>query len=178
MKSAQIERRAFADVLIREGVLPVERMKNALRVQQRTGEPIEEILVEEGDLSEWDIARVLVKHHKLPFLQISRYAVSRDVLSVFPADFLRQNTILPLDLFGKTVNMAIGRSLVPGLKEIIVKEFKLHPFFFVSTLTDVKNALNLHFPTPFSEFDGLLTDVKKTFKEIGQEWDVDEELES
>ena len=129
---------------------------------------------EEGDITEWDIARVLVKHYKLPFLPLSRYSISREVLSLFPVALLRQHTMIPMDRFGNTVTISLGRNPEPGLKDQILSEFNLFPSFFVSTLTDVKNALNLHFPTPFSEFDGLLTDVKKSFQEIG-DWDIDEE---
>jgi len=173
MNTLTLERRAFADMLIREGVVSVERMKQILAVHNRTGESIEETLVEEGDLSEWDIARVLVKHLKLPFLQVSRYSISREVMNIFPSDFLRQHTLVPLDRFGNAVIVAIARAINPALRDTIFKDFNVHPFFFVSTLTEVKNALNLHFPTPFSEFDGLITDVKKTFKQIGPEWEPD-----
>ena len=91
-------------------------------------------------------------------------------MSLIPVEMLREHTMVPMDRFGNTVTIAIARNPEPGLKEKIQAELNLNATFFVSTLNEVKNALNLHFPTPFSEFDGLLTDVKKSFKDLG-DWD-------
>jgi len=172
MKTVTRENRLFAEILVREGMAPPDTVKRALEIQARTGELLEEVLVEEGIITEWDIARVLVKHYKLPFLSLNRYSIPKKVLDVFPVDFLREQTFVPLDRFGTTVTLAIGRHPQPGLKERIQQDFQMFPSLFVSTLTDVKNALNLHFPTPFSEFDNLLTDVKKSFRNLG-DWSVE-----
>ncbi len=178
-KTATRERRLFAEILIREGIASPETVKRALQVQMQTGEPVEEVLVEEAVITEWDLARTLVKHYKLPFMPLPRYAIPKQVLGIFPAEYLRAHAMIPLDRFGSTVTIAIARNPEPGLKEQIHEDFGLHASFFVSTLTDVKNATNLHFPTPFSEFDGLLTDVKKSFKDLdGWEVESSEEVAS
>ena len=172
MKTAIRERRLFAEILIREGITTPDCMKRAVQIQGQTGETLEEVLVQEGNLTEWDLARTLVKHYKLPFIPLSRYEVSKDIVELLPVELLRENMMMPMDRFGNTITLAIARNPEPGLKEHILEEHQLHCAFFVSTLTDVKNALNLHFPTPFSEFDGLLTDVKQSFSELGGEWDL------
>jgi len=171
-KAATRERRLFAEILIREGIASPDTVKRALQVQMQTGEPIEEVLVEEGVITEWDLARTLVKHYKLPFMPLHRYSIPKQVLETMPAEFLREHAMIPLDRFGSTLTIAIARNPEPGLKEQIHEDFGVHASYFVTTLTDVKNAINLHFPTPFSEFDGLLTDVKKSFKDLGG-WEIE-----
>lgn len=172
MKTAIREKRLFAEILIREGITTTDCMKRALQIQGQTGETLEEVLVQEGNLTEWDLARTLVKHYKLPFIPLGRYDIAKDVMQLLPVELMREHTMIPMDRFGTTITLAIARNPEPGLKELLLEEYQLHCSFFVSTLTDVKNALNLHFPTPFSEFDGLLTDVKQSFSDLGGEWDL------
>ncbi len=177
MTTATRERRLFAEILIREGITSADTVKKALQIQSRTGEPIEEVLVQEGNVSEWDIARTLVKHYKLPFIPLHRYAILKEVIGLLPPQLLREHSMIPMDRFGNTITIAIGRNPEPGLKEHILEAHGLHASFFVATLTDVTNAINLHYPRPFSEFDGLLTDVKQSFKQLGGEWDLASETD-
>ena len=173
MKPATIERKSFAEILIREGIVSSEIVLHAREIQKRTGEPIEEVLIEEGNLTEWDIARVLVKLHRLPFVQLSKVSIAKEVMDLLPVDFLREKSAVPMDRFGQVITVAVSRNGDSNLISEIRQITGLEPYLFVTTMTEVKNALNLHFPTPFSEFDGLLTDVKKNMKKVGKEWDLD-----
>jgi type IV pilus assembly protein PilB len=170
--SANDERKRFGELLFEEGLVSSEDLERALETQKRTGELLGEILVEQGLISEWDIVRVIVKQYKLPYLPSTRYAVPKDVLSIFPPKFLHANLIVPLDVFGDVVVIALARNPSPELMQEIEQQYKVYPLVYVSTMTDVKTTLANHFPTPFSEFDGMLDDIKSKMKKVEPQWQV------
>ncbi len=165
------ERKKFGELLHEEGLITSEHLERALETQKKTGELLGEILVEEGLITEWDIVRVIVKQYKLPYLPSTKYNVSKEVLAIFPAKFLHANLIVPLDRFGDVVTLATARNPSLELMQEIEQQFKLTPLACVSTISDVKSTLTMHFPTPFSEFDGMLTDIRKSMKKAEAQWE-------
>lgn len=173
--STSDDRKRFGELLFEEGLISSEDLERALETQRKTGELLGEILVEGGLISEWDIVRVIVKQYKLPYLPSTRYSVPKEVLSIFPPKYLHANLIVPLDIFGDVVVIATARNPSSELMQEIEQQFKFYPLVYVSTITDVKTTLTNHFPTPFSEFDGMLTDLKSKMKKVEPQWQLPKE---
>ena len=169
------EKKKFGELLFEEGLITSEQLERALETQTRTGELLGEILVESNAIAEWDIVRVIVKQYKLPYLPSTRYNIPREVLSIFPPKLLHANLFVPHDLFGDVVVVAMARNPSPDLLEEIEKQYKLFPLVFVSTISDIKSTLATSFPTPFSEFDGMLDDIKKSMKKVDAPWKLPQE---
>lgn len=97
----------LAEALSQSASVPNERITDALYQQDSTGVPFAEVLVEAGDISEWDLAKLVVHHFQLPFLMASNIEIDPQAVTVLPEDFLFEHRLLPLQVFGSTLTIAM-----------------------------------------------------------------------
>ena len=69
----------LAEVLTQKAVVPNEAITDALYAQDRRGGSFVELIVSGGDISEWDIAKIVVEAFQVPFVMASNYEVSEEV---------------------------------------------------------------------------------------------------
>lgn len=89
----------LAEVLTQRGSIETDAITDALYAQDRHGEVFVDVLVQNGNISEWDLARIVVEHFQLPFAMASSHDVTPEVLSRFPRELLFQHRIVPLGVF-------------------------------------------------------------------------------
>jgi hypothetical protein len=143
---AKLIRKKMGEVLIDEGLVKEEQVTEALRRQRSTGEAFADILVDKGFVSEVDIARTLVKQSGLPYIDASRYRINKDGLQTVPAEFMWLHQFIILDKIGKTVLVAISNVLSPEVFEKIEKTSGSQIFVYVSTSSQVRQALTKEVP--------------------------------
>ena len=97
----------LAEALSQSGSVANEKITDALYQQDSTGVPFSEILVEGGDVSEWDLAKLVVQHFQLPFLMASNIEIEEEAVKNLPEDFLFEHRLLPLELFGNVLTLAM-----------------------------------------------------------------------
>lgn len=162
----KLQKKKFGEMLIEEGLIQETDLRRALAIQDKTGDMLGEILLEEGLISERDIARIIVKQYGLPFILTTSCRIPQDVKSIFPPKFLHENLIVPLDLFDDIVTLAIGRISALDFVTEIREKYRKEPFIYVGLISDIRETLDKEFPSPFTEFDGLLLDVKASMKKV------------
>ncbi len=97
----------LAEVLSQSGVVSTEKITDALYHQDSTGVPFVEVLVESGQIAEWDLARLVVQHFQLPFLMASGLDINREAVDAIPEKFLFEHRLLPLDVAGNVLSIAM-----------------------------------------------------------------------
>ena len=152
---AKLVRKKMGEVLIDEGLVKEEQVQEALRRQRATGEGFGEILVLMGFVSEVDIARTLVKQSGLPYIDASKYRINKDGVQALPGELMWLNHFVVLDKIGKTLLVAISNILSPEVFDKIEKASGSQIFVYVSTTTQVKQALEKNVP-----INGKLQDPK------------------
>src|SRR6185503_15961709 len=152
---AKLIRKKMGEVLVDEGLVKEDQVTEALRRQRSTGETFAEILVEKGYVSEVDIARTLVKQSGLPYIDASKYRINKDGVQAVPGEFMWLNQFVVLDKIGKTLLVAISNVLTPEVFEKIEKVSGSQIFVYVSTASQVKQALEKNGPV-----NGKLQDPK------------------
>jgi hypothetical protein len=162
----KLQKKKFGEMLIEEGLIQETDLRRALAIQDKTGEMLGEILMNEGLISETDIARIIVKQYGLPFVLTTKCRIPQEVKSIFPPKFLHENLIVPLDLFDDIVTLAIGRISALDFVGEIRDKYRKEPFIYVGLISDIRDTLKREFPSPFTEFDGLLFDVKESMKKV------------
>jgi hypothetical protein len=152
---AKLIRKKLGEVLVDEGLVKEEQVQEALRRQRATGEGFAEILVTMGFVSEVDIARTLVKQSGLPYIDASKYRISKDGVQALPGELMWLNQFVVLDKIGKTLLVAISNVLAGEVFDKIEKASGSQIFVYVSTATQVKQALEKNVP-----INGKLQDPK------------------
>ncbi len=100
-------RERLGDMLIEEGLVRPDQIKEALRMKRKTGQFIGQVLVELGYISEQDLVAFLVKQCKIPHLNLLDYDIRKDVLDLIPYKVCREHGVLPVDKLGSILTVAM-----------------------------------------------------------------------
>lgn len=144
MQLAHLEKLArtrLDDVLVEEGALDRKQVEEAQAEQERTGKQLGEVLVAREFLSDWDLAKLVVTHYPLPFLDLAGFTTRREVMSLLPDDFCARNAVLPLDQFGDVLSLAVCEVPSMELLEDIATRTKLTPSLFIVVRRALLEAL-------------------------------------
>ncbi|MHC4933027.1 MAG: hypothetical protein ACYTGV_12635 [Planctomycetota bacterium] len=142
----RLRRKRLSDILIDEGVASKEAVMTAFQEHQQSDRLLSDVLLESNELSEFDLAKVLVAQYQLPFVDLSSYNFHKDVVRKYPAELLHRAGTVPLDLFGETVCFACQE--FPS--EEVAAELESHGpgkiFYFVALAMEIKHALGSQAP--------------------------------
>ena len=111
----------IGEQLIREGLITPEQLQQALEEQQRTGGKIVANLVKLGHIDQRTFLNFLSRQPGVASINLAGYCISRDLLSLVPADFARKHELIPMDKMGAylTVGMAcpLDTALIRDLED-------------------------------------------------------------
>ena len=94
--------------LVEGGLATSEQIESALDVQRRTGDRLGEILVEQGVLSDSQLARVLAELMAVPYRDLRLDPPDPDVAGRLPEAFCRRRGVLPVDFTGGFLVVAVS----------------------------------------------------------------------
>ncbi len=97
----------LAEILSQSGGIPTDMITNSLYEQDQTGLLFVEILIESGEVAEWDIAKTVVRHFQLPFIMSANLDVEPAAVKTLPEDFLFQHRLLPFDINGNVLSISM-----------------------------------------------------------------------
>ncbi len=88
----------LGELLQQKGLLKGSQFDIAIAEQAITGERLGETLIGLGFVSSADIGECLAEQAGIPFLDISRYTISEEVLRIVPSEMARTFGFLPLNM--------------------------------------------------------------------------------
>ncbi len=97
----------LAEALTQKDAVPNEVITDALYAQDRHGESFVESLVGSGNITEWDLAKLVVEQFQVPFLMAGNYDVGDEAKTSIPKELLFKHLIVPLDRFGDILTLAM-----------------------------------------------------------------------
>ena len=140
----RLRRKRLGDLLVDEEVASKEAVITALHEHHQSAQPISQVLINGGELREYDLARVVVEQYQLPFLDLTSYSYDRDLIQKFPGHVLHQAGIIPLDQFGDIVTFAVQE--LPS--DEVMEELKRHAgetvSLYAAMSTEIRQALQEH----------------------------------
>ena len=89
-------RRAVGTLLVAENLVTQDQVDAGLVEQSASGKPIGRVLVERGQLSEVDLARVLAAQAGMDFVDLADYPVDRGAIGLIPEPVARRYRALPI----------------------------------------------------------------------------------
>jgi hypothetical protein len=137
----RMKRKRLGDILVDDGLATEEIVIAGLQEQQRSGRLLSEILLEQRQVNEHDLARSIVEHYQVPYVELKNYTIHKDLIQTVPAALLNRARVVPLDKYGKQICFACQE--IPP-KEM-VDELRRHAtggvFFFIASAMEIKRAL-------------------------------------
>jgi type IV pilus assembly protein PilB len=105
-------RKRLGEYLLEAGLLTEPQLKEALRRQRQTREPLGHILARTGIVGEADICRTLHLQLGLPIVDLQAVAIDDHVLGVIREDLAKKYTAIPIELENRnTIRVAMADPL-------------------------------------------------------------------
>ena len=141
----RIINKQLGEVLIEHGVISQDQLQKALSVQKERGELMGEILVELGFAKEEDIAQALTVQYGFPYLPLSNYEISPEIINIIPVRIVKQYLLIPVDKIGNNLTIAMSNPLNIQAVEDIELISGCTAQLFVSTSSDIKKAIEKYY---------------------------------
>ncbi|MBI3118619.1 MAG: ATP-binding protein [Candidatus Hydrogenedentes bacterium] len=97
----------LGDLLLEGRVITPEQLDVAIRLQKERGGFLGQVLVQEGFVTQNQVASCLVKQCKIPHLSLMDYDISNEVLLLIPEEVCLKYRLLPIDKLGRILTVAM-----------------------------------------------------------------------
>ncbi|RKY42959.1 MAG: hypothetical protein DRP85_01130 [Candidatus Makaraimicrobium thalassicum] len=132
----------LGEILIESNVISTEQLQQALDFQKQEGGLLGEILVRLGYANERDIVQALTVQCGFPYLPLENYELKKEIVEIVPENVARQYSVVPLDVMGDILTVAMSNPLNEKAIEDVEMITKKKVQVFISTVTSVSEALN------------------------------------
>jgi len=147
----RLKKKRLGDVLMDDGLLTKEAVIAALHDQQVSNGLLSNVLLESQDVSEFELARAIVDQQQVPFIDLSSYNLHKELVEQFPAEFLHEVRVVPMENFGGRVSFAVQEipsdSVIEKLKEYAENGM----YFFIALSANLSRALREFAPVQTEE---------------------------
>jgi len=87
----------LGEILLKYGKITEEQLYDALEKQKKSNRKLGEVLVDEGYVTESDIVEVLEFQLGFPHVDLDKYAINPNVISLVPENIARRYDLIPID---------------------------------------------------------------------------------
>ncbi len=109
----------LGEILVAQNRITEEQLQAALSKQSQTGNPVGQVLVEDGLISNSDLVEALGSQYKLPSIDLSRYNLESAVVRQLPKELATQHTAIAVSRSEDGVlSVAIGRPSADKIADI------------------------------------------------------------
>lgn len=135
----------LGELLMERGVINERQLSEALKVQKERGGLIGHILVMLNYAKEEEIAQALTMQYGFPYLPLECYEVNVEAMKLIPQNVAEQYNLIAIDKMENLLTIAMSNPLNMQAVEDIEMISNCKVQVFVSTMTDISNAINKYY---------------------------------
>jgi type IV pilus assembly protein PilB len=119
----------LGDLLVQDGLLTTQQLRQALAEQRSSGHRLGYVVVKLGLVDEVDVTKALARQLRMPAVDLSRFEPDVRVLRLIPAEVARKHLVLPLRREGRTLTVAMADPTDLGLLQDLkfITRYDAHP---------------------------------------------------
>ncbi len=157
---------AMADVFVSSGLVSDEQLAQAIEKQRqlKTQEPIGDLLVSMGLITERDRVRCLGEQWGVPYVDLTEIQIPDDVTSAVTQELARRFKVIPIERSPKRLTLAMKNPLdifaIDEIRLITGKEVEA----VIATEEDIINAISANYRTEVNVTEAV-TNVMKDLDE-------------
>ncbi len=137
----RMKRKRLGDILVDDGLATEEVVIAALQEQQKTGRLVSDVLLEQRQVGEHDLARAIVEHYQVPYVELRNYTIHKDLIQTIPAALLNRARVVPLDKYGKQICFACQEIPPKELVDELRKHATGGVYFFIASAVEIRRVL-------------------------------------
>jgi type IV pilus assembly protein PilB len=166
-------KRRLGDVLLEQGLVSDEQLKEAISVQRTTNQNLAHVLLDRGYLEEEDLVVTLSEQLGIPHIRVANYSIPQEVLDEVPESLARQYLMLPVSVTGDVLTLAMADPLnIMALDDLrMLTSFDIEPVIAVKS--ELEAAINSNYGGRDNSelYDELLADEAGNNVEVIEEKD-------
>ncbi|MDP2913165.1 MAG: hypothetical protein Q8N91_04075 [Candidatus Omnitrophota bacterium] len=141
----RIVSKQLGELLLERSIINQSQLEKALKLQKERGGLIGQILVMLGFAKEEEIAQALTVQYGFPYLPLDCYEINPEAIKLIPENVARQYNLIAIDKIEDLLTIAMSNPLNIQAVEDIEVLTKCKVQVFVSTMTDVTNAIKKYY---------------------------------
>lgn len=141
----RIVTKQLGELLLERGVINEEQLNKALKTQKERGGLIGQVLVMLGYAKEEEIAQALTIQYGFPYLPLECYEINVEAMKLIPQNVAEQYNLIAIDRMGDLLTIAMSNPLNVQAAEDVEMLANCKVQVFVSTMTDVNNAIKKYY---------------------------------
>jgi type IV pilus assembly protein PilB len=137
----KILQKHLGEMLIDCKLITREQLEEGLTAQKEKGGLLGTVLVGLGFITEEAIAQALTAQYGFPYLPLAGYEIDSEVAKIVPENVAKQYGLIAVDRVGSILTVAMSNPLnTEAIEDIeMLTHYKVQ--VFVTTATDVTNAI-------------------------------------
>ncbi|MCM8789403.1 MAG: PilZ domain-containing protein [Candidatus Omnitrophica bacterium] len=146
--SREVKKRKIGEILLARNLITEETLEKALEYQNQTGCGLTQYLLHYGYIDESKLAECLCTQFAVPYLPLSSYEISEEIIKLVPVDIAQKYWLIPVDKQGDSLMLVMTDPLDnKAIKEIEeVTGLKVMPF--VGIISEIAAALKTYYKIP------------------------------
>lgn len=145
LPNKRIISKQLGELLVERGIITEAQLDKALKLQKEKGGLIGQVLVFLGYVKEEEIAQALTVQYGFPYLPLECYDINADAIKMIPENVATQYNLIAIDKIGDLLTIAMSNPLNFQAIEDIEMLAKCKVQVFVSTMTDISNAIKKYY---------------------------------
>jgi len=153
----------LGDLLVKEGKITPQQLKEALEKQREEGGRLGTNLVKMGLINEPDLVEFLSKQFKVSAINLNQVEIDEAIVKIIPADVARKYTIMPVSKAGAKVTIAmLDPTNVFAMDDIkFMTGYNVEPV--IASETAIRNSIEKYYGSTHA------MELKKVMEEIDDE---------
>jgi len=139
------KKRRLGDILLEQGLIGEEQLKEALVLQRASNQNMAQFLVERGYIEEEDLVIALSEQLGIPHIRVANYNIPDEILKQVPENLARQYLMLPVSVTGDVLTLAMADPLnIMALDDLqMLTSYEIEPV--VAVKSELEEAIARHY---------------------------------
>ena len=142
---SKVVNKQLGEILVERGVISRAKLEEALVFQKGKNILFGEALVQLQLCAEEDVVQALTCQYGFPYLPLANYEIAPEVVATVPFELCKRYSLVPIDKIGRSLTLAMANPLDVQALEDVEKVTGCSVQAFVSTMTEINNAINRYY---------------------------------
>jgi len=143
--SASQKKKKIGEILLSHSLISKEMLDKAIAYHEQSGCSITQYLLAYGYIDEHQLAQCLCTQFGIPYLPLTSYDISDEIIKLVPVDIAQKYWLIPVDKRGDSLMVVMIDPLdAKAIKEVEdVTDYKVMPF--VGIISEIIEALEIYY---------------------------------
>ena len=137
--------RRIGDILVSRKFITKENLDKALSYQKKYGGNVTQYLLYFGCINEKNLALALAQQFKVPYIPLSAYSISDEVVMLIPVDIAEKYWVMPVDRIRNSLVVAMIDPLDTDIHKVLQQITGLEIMPFVSIISEILAAHRIYY---------------------------------